>query len=64
MSSGINNREMMVQATCPHEDCDFEDELEVTTDGNVWWAECPKCYGEMEGWEGALTWPLLAEGGE
>lgn len=47
--SGIYSSDVTLNATCPNEDCDFQDDLEMATNdwGNTAYGDCPKCDTEI-----------------
>ena len=50
MGSGIYAKEITRVVECPNEECEFNDEVELTTDdwGNTGYGECPKCETDIE----------------
>lgn len=50
MGSGIYSEEITLVVACPNEKCDYNGEVELSTDD--WkrnaYGECPKCDGDIE----------------
>jgi hypothetical protein len=50
MGSGIYSEEITLVVACPNEKCDYNGEVELSTDdwGHNAYGECPKCDGDIE----------------
>jgi hypothetical protein len=50
MGSGIYSEEITLVVTCPNEKCDYNGEVELSTDDWKYnaYGECPKCDGDIE----------------
>lgn len=50
MGSGIYSEEITLVVACPNEKCDYNGEMELSTDDwkNNAYGNCPKCDGDIE----------------